>query len=106
MAGTFRFAHATAEDWQVAAKACLAELGATPPGANLGFLYVTDGFAHELFRILACFREATGVEQWAGSVDKSEGFLQGRSFTFCTVWWASIWFSGGQLAISHPASVF
>ncbi len=62
----FRYGHAAAQEWQDAARSCLAQLG--QGSANLGFLYVTDVLADHMDDILARFREATGVQHWVGSV--------------------------------------
>lgn len=66
MATTFRCGHAGAADWQTAAQACLAQLGAG--AGNLGFLYVTDFFADALPEIHRHFAVSTGVEHWVGTV--------------------------------------
>jgi hypothetical protein len=60
----FRFGHARGEDWQEAARQCLAQLGGPP--ASLGFLYVTDLLADDLNDILDFFRQRTGVAHWVG----------------------------------------
>ena len=65
---TFHAAHAASPDWLQAANSCLAQLDNTSPGANLGFLYVTDGFTEHLARILAYFKEQTDIEDWVGTV--------------------------------------
>lgn len=66
MTPVFRFAHAGAADWQVAAESCLADLGGPP--ANLGFLYVTDLLAPHLGEILEFFKLRTGCPHWVGTV--------------------------------------
>ena len=63
----FQVAHATGNDWQGAASACLAALGAVPAGANLGFLYVTDHLAGDVDAILARLRRETGIADWVGT---------------------------------------
>ncbi len=68
MTAPFKSAHAAAPDWTQAAQACMAQLGAIPSTATLGFLYVSDAFAGELDAILAFFKSATGVPHWTGSV--------------------------------------
>lgn len=55
-------------DWASCAKACLADLGAVPPDANLAFLYATDLLADDLTSLLAFLRGKTGIEHWVGSV--------------------------------------
>jgi len=64
----FKYAHAAEADWTRAAQACADQLGATPAGATLGFLYVSDVFMAELDAILDFFRRTTGVPHWTGSV--------------------------------------
>ncbi|AFL76161.1 FIST signal transduction protein [Thiocystis violascens] len=64
----FRYGHAAAADWPLAAAACLAQIGQVPEQANLGFLYASDEFADELGDLLDWLRDATGVQQWVGSV--------------------------------------
>jgi len=54
--------------WQAVAKACLEVLGAAPAGANLGFLYATEALAEDLEALLAHLRQATGIEQWVGTL--------------------------------------
>jgi small ligand-binding sensory domain FIST len=68
MSTPFRYAHATHSDWTQAAQACMAQLGAIPAQASLGFLYLSDDFAGEADAILAYFRGATGVPHWVGTV--------------------------------------
>lgn len=68
MSTPFKFAHAAAANWTDTAEACMAQLGAIPSAATLGFLYVADAFADELDAILAFFKSATGVPHWTGSV--------------------------------------
>lgn len=68
MTAPFKFAHAAHADWVRAADACVRQMGAIPPAATLGFLYVSDAFVGELGAILAFFRRATGVPHWTGSV--------------------------------------
>jgi len=48
MTTPFKFAHAAHPDWADAAQDCMAQLGAIPAAATLGFLYVSDAFASEL----------------------------------------------------------
>jgi small ligand-binding sensory domain FIST len=64
----FKVAHATAEDWAHAAKACTDVLGPVVGEATLGFVYVTDVLASDLQSILTYLRQKTGVEHWVGSV--------------------------------------
>ncbi len=46
----------------------MAQLGAIPAAASLGFLYLSDDFAGELDAILDFFKSATGVPHWVGTV--------------------------------------
>ena len=64
----FAAGHGSGSDWASCAKACLDDLGAVPPGANLGFLYATDLLAEELSSLLAFLRGKSGIEHWVGSV--------------------------------------
>jgi small ligand-binding sensory domain FIST len=64
----FAAAHAEGDGWAAAAKACADQLEKLPPGANLGFLYVTDALAGDLGSILTFLRERTRIEDWVGSV--------------------------------------
>jgi len=66
MTPSFRLGHARGDDWQEAAKLCLAQLGGPP--ASLGFLYVTDLLADHLGEIVDFFRQRTGVPHWTGTV--------------------------------------
>ncbi len=65
---TFHVAHAASPDWLQAANSCLAQLDDASPGANLGFLYVTDGFTQQLPRLLDYLKEQTDIEDWVGTV--------------------------------------
>ncbi len=62
----FKVGHATAEQWEIAAKECLEQLGQVA-GANLGFLYLTDLFLKDLIDIVAFFKETTGIQDWVGT---------------------------------------
>jgi small ligand-binding sensory domain FIST len=64
----FRAALAADGAWGVLAKSCLNQLTPLPPGANLGFLYVTDALAGDLGSILTFLRERTRIADWVGSV--------------------------------------
>ncbi|MCW5623291.1 MAG: FIST C-terminal domain-containing protein [Burkholderiales bacterium] len=65
---TFAFAHAASPHWRIAAAACLEQLETLPPGANLGFLYVSDLYASRLSDLLELLRVRTGIDHWTGSV--------------------------------------
>ena len=64
----FKVAHAAADDWAHAAKACADGLGPAPVKANLGFVYVTEALAEDLGSILTYLRRKTGIEHWVGGV--------------------------------------
>lgn len=65
-----RFASGSGQgnNWHTALEACLDNLGPVPHGANLGFVYVTDGLAGELELVVRALEAATEVEQWTGTV--------------------------------------
>ena len=63
----FALGHGSGEDWKAACDAALARLAPPPPGANLGFLYLSDRFANTASEILDRVRAATGIEHWVGS---------------------------------------
>jgi hypothetical protein len=63
----FRLAHARGPDWMAACNACLTQLDGLPPGANLGFLYVSDPFSEAVDHVVARFRARTGIESWVGA---------------------------------------
>ncbi|MCU0869936.1 MAG: FIST C-terminal domain-containing protein [Burkholderiales bacterium] len=64
----FALAHAASPHWRIAAADCLEQLGRPAPGANLGFLYVTDRHAARVPELLELLRMRTGVEHWIGTV--------------------------------------
>ena len=64
----FRAAHAEADGWAQASKACVDRLGALDEGFNLGFLYVNEALAPDLSSILTFVRERTRIEDWVGAV--------------------------------------
>jgi small ligand-binding sensory domain FIST len=64
----FSAGHGAGPGWSEAVEACLARLGAVPPGANLGFVYATDELAGDLTHLVARLRQATGVMHWVGTV--------------------------------------
>ncbi|MFQ5764694.1 MAG: hypothetical protein ACE5GT_07190, partial [Rhodospirillales bacterium] len=86
----FRFAHTDAGDWQGIAETLAEGLsdgpgddrgddrgdgradgatdGPSDHGARLGFLYVTDALAGDFAAILDRLGEATGTDDWVGSV--------------------------------------
>jgi len=65
---TFSAGCATGSDRESVIQTCLAEVGEVPAGANLGFLYATDPLAPQLDRVLDALRDATGVDDWVGSI--------------------------------------
>ena len=66
-AGRFTVAHATAEHWGVAAKACLDGIAAACPDCNIGFLYVSEGFGDDIASVLTFLRETTRIPHWVGA---------------------------------------
>lgn len=64
----FRAALADGEHWGLVAKSCLRHLGPLPAEANLGFVYVTEGFAGALSSIIVFLKETTSVGLWLGGV--------------------------------------
>ena len=67
-ASAFRAGHARAARWQDAVEQALAGVGEPPPGANLGFVYVSDRLGGPAEDVLERLREETGVQDWVGSV--------------------------------------
>lgn len=69
----FRSAHAAHPDGGTAVDICLAQLAAqaagdsTQRGANLGFIYLTEGLAAQASTILALLKTRTGVASWVGA---------------------------------------
>jgi len=68
VAESFAFAHAASPHWRIAAAECLERIGPVAPGANLGFVYVTDLYAPRVGDLLELLRARTGVEHWVGTV--------------------------------------
>ncbi|MBT3358286.1 MAG: histidine kinase [Rhodospirillales bacterium] len=64
----FKVAHASAENWAQATKACTDIVADLADDATLGFVYVTDAFAEDLASILTYLRQKTGVVNWTGTV--------------------------------------
>jgi small ligand-binding sensory domain FIST len=64
----FAAAHAAADDWAAAAASCAEQLAPLPDGANLGFVYASEGLAGDLPQILPFLRQRTGIADWVGSV--------------------------------------
>ncbi len=67
MTATVQYAHAAGADWRTVAAKCAPMLGEARSG-RLGFLYVTEPLATDLPKLLAFFRERTGVRHWTGAV--------------------------------------
>ena len=67
-ATSFRAGHARADRWQDAVDEALAGVGPAPRGANLGFVYMSDRLGGGAAEILGRLRDATGVEEWVGTV--------------------------------------
>ena len=77
--GNFRLAHAADGDWRELADNCLRQLAELPATSNLGFLYVTDALDEAYPRIAKRLSEATGIDDWIGTI----GFgvcIGGREF--------------------------
>jgi small ligand-binding sensory domain FIST len=64
----FLLAHSQQTDWQLAIDECIEQLGALPPEASLGFIYVTDSHAGHLGEILRALRQESLLEHWVGTV--------------------------------------
>ncbi len=64
----FRLGHAADGDWESLTADCVEQLGGAPPGANLGFVYVTDALADDFEAVWRRLREATGIENWVGTI--------------------------------------
>ena len=62
----FCMGHASASDWRGAVEACVERLE-PPPGANLGFVYVTDELAADMGKITDFLVRHTGVAEWVGT---------------------------------------
>jgi small ligand-binding sensory domain FIST len=75
----FSCGHASSPNWRDAAAQCLRQAGKGPPGANLGFLYITDNFAREVADMVAYFRSNTGILHWSGTVGMGV-FATGREY--------------------------
>ncbi len=73
----FTVAHARADHWGLAAKACLEGVAAAASDANLGLLYATEGFGGDLPSILTFLRETTRIQRWVGGV--APGVVAGAS---------------------------
>ena len=67
-ATSFRAGHARADRWQDAVDEALAGIGPAPRGANLGFVYMSDRLGGDAAEVLGRLRDATGVEEWIGTV--------------------------------------
>jgi small ligand-binding sensory domain FIST len=65
---TFRVGHAADADWETLVASVLRQIGDVPTGANIGFVYVTDTLDSDLPLIADKLREATGVENWVGTI--------------------------------------
>lgn len=63
----FRAGHASDARWRAAADACLMQLRPVPPGANLGFVYLSDRYGRDAVELLGYLKEQTGVAHWVGS---------------------------------------
>lgn len=68
IAQSFQVAQASGGGWEELTDGCLAELGALPAGANLGFVYVTDALDEDLRLILKRLRAETRIHHWVGTI--------------------------------------
>ncbi len=66
--GNFRLAHAADGDWRALVEDCIEQLADVPSAANLGFVYVTDALDESFEPIARRLREATGVDDWVGTI--------------------------------------
>ncbi len=66
--GNFHLAHAADGDWRALVEDCIEQLADVPPAANLGFVYVTDALDESFERIARRLREATGIDDWVGTI--------------------------------------
>ncbi|MGD1990263.1 MAG: hypothetical protein PVF16_01545, partial [Chromatiales bacterium] len=56
------------EDVSAVVDDTLRKLANIPPGANFGFLYVTDAMADEFGSLLRQCKSLTGIRHWTGTV--------------------------------------
>jgi small ligand-binding sensory domain FIST len=63
----FSLAHSNQTKWQQACDDCLQQLE-QDENANLAFIYLTDGFAKDLGKILRYLKEHSQIKHWVGSV--------------------------------------
>lgn len=68
VASRFAAAHATADGWAAAVGSCVEQLTPLPDGANLGFVYASEGLAGDLPQIVPFLRQRTRIADWVGSV--------------------------------------
>ncbi len=64
----FLAAHAQGESWQETLGEVLKQLGPLTAEHQLGFVYLTPGFAPHVEEISVFLRQTTGVQHWVGSV--------------------------------------
>jgi small ligand-binding sensory domain FIST len=64
----FRCGHAASARWEEAVEQVLSQLGAQPPSRGPGFVYVTEELGGHAVEIVRRLRDATGVQDWVGSV--------------------------------------
>jgi small ligand-binding sensory domain FIST len=76
MSAWFQSAHAAADHWGPAAKACLDRLPQVQGRADLGIVYVTADFAGDLASIVTFLRETTRVEDWIAAA--APGIIAGN----------------------------
>ncbi|HEB56943.1 MAG TPA: histidine kinase [Gammaproteobacteria bacterium] len=63
----FKLGHSNKTNWQDAIEDCLQQTGDSAD-SNLAFIYVTDGYAKDLGKILRQLKLKTGIPHWVGSV--------------------------------------
>ncbi len=66
VASPFTVVRTDSPHWGLAAKACREQILGIP--ANIGFLYVTEGFGENLSSILTFLRGTTSIRHWVGAV--------------------------------------
>ncbi len=64
----FRIAHAATGDWGRATESIASALGRGDDVRGIGFVYVTDHFAHAFAEIISRLRTTTGLRDWVGTV--------------------------------------
>ncbi|MEY2342008.1 FIST C-terminal domain-containing protein [Acidithiobacillus sp. IBUN Pt1247-S3] len=68
MSTPFPFGHAAADHWRDALEQALAACAWEGFPSTLGFLYLNEAYEPALAEMMAALQEATGVQDWVGSV--------------------------------------